>query len=61
VCTGSTCQACMTDADCPGTACGTGKELGRCLLPPGEGCWPDSQMRVSCFSGACAGFPATCQ
>jgi hypothetical protein len=61
VCKMNTCQACFDDVDCPGTACGTGKELGRCLLPPGAGCWPDSQMIVSCYSGSCAGFPATCQ
>ena len=61
VCKAGACQGCFDDADCPGTACGTGKQLGRCLLPPGSGCWPDSQMIVSCFSGACVGFPATCQ
>jgi hypothetical protein len=61
VCKMGTCQSCLDDVDCPGTACGTGKELGRCLLPPGAGCWPDSQMLVSCFTGTCAGFPATCQ
>ncbi len=61
VCKMGTCQSCFGDLDCPGTACGTGKELGRCLLPPGAGCWPDAQMIVSCFSGTCAGFPPTCQ
>jgi hypothetical protein len=60
-CKGGTCQSCLDDLDCPGTACGTGKEIGRCLLPAGAGCWPDSQMLVSCFVGTCAGFPATCQ
>ncbi|MEP7123939.1 MAG: hypothetical protein ABJE95_23625 [Byssovorax sp.] len=61
VCQANACQACFDDVDCPGTACGVGKELGRCLLPPGAGCWPDSQMIVSCFNGTCAGFPPTCQ
>ena len=61
VCTQSVCQACFDDLDCPGTACGTNDELGRCLLRPGVGCWPDAQKLVSCFSGKCAGFPAKCQ
>jgi hypothetical protein len=61
VCKAGACTSCLDDVDCPGTACGTGKELGRCLLAPGAGCWPDAQMKVSCFSGACQGFPPTCQ
>ena len=61
VCKQGVCQACFGDVDCPGTACGTHEELGRCLLPPGAGCWPDAQKIVSCFSGACSGFPARCQ
>lgn len=61
VCSMGTCQACNSDDDCPGTGCGTGSELGRCLAPPGASCWPDSLMIVSCFSGTCQGFPAKCQ
>jgi hypothetical protein len=61
LCSQGTCQACFDDLECPGTACGTNDELGRCLLPPGAGCWPDAQKIVSCFSGTCAGFPPKCQ
>ena len=61
VCTSGACAACFDDADCPGTACGTQEEIGRCLLPQGAGCWPDVEKLVSCFSGTCAGFPSTCQ
>jgi hypothetical protein len=61
VCKQGVCQACFDDLDCPGTACGTNEELGRCLLPPGAGCWPEAQKIVSCFSGTCSGFPAKCQ
>lgn len=64
VCTSGACAACFVDADCPGTACGTGDEIGRCLLPQGAGCWPAVEKEkkiVSCFSGTCAGFPSTCQ